>query len=108
MRVIYVAGRYRARTKFGILLNILKARRASTKLARMGWYVFCPHTNTAFLDGVRDDRFWLDCGLEFLRRCDAVFFTKNWVDSIGATKEHSEAVIYKKEIYYEIVGYPEP
>lgn len=37
MKVIYVSGRYSARTVFGRLWNIYKARRVAIRLWKEGW-----------------------------------------------------------------------
>jgi len=47
MRIIYVAGPYRAKTIFGVVINILRARWVAIKLWKWGYSVICPHMNTA-------------------------------------------------------------
>ena len=108
MKTIYIAGPYRAKTRLGVLLNILKARKAAKELSKEGWCVFTPHMNTALFDGICSDKFWLDCGMEFLKRSDAIFLLKKWRLSEGAKEEYWYSCNYGKTMYYEVEGYPEP
>lgn len=101
MRLIYVAGAYRAPTIHGVVRNIERASAAALALWQQGWAVICPHKNTALFDGAAPDEVWLAGDLEMLRRCDAVFMLRGWRDSRGATAEHEEAVARGLEILYE-------
>jgi hypothetical protein len=58
----------------------------------MGAIPLIPHANTAHLDGIAPDPFWLDGTLEMMRRCDAVYcFCSEWTDSVGTRGEVEEA-----------------
>jgi len=98
MKVIYVSGKYRAKTIFGVALNIWRARRASQRLWQEGWAVICPHMNTAFFDG-EDIYIRGDC--EFIKRCDAIYMLKNWQNSAGASIEFQVARDNGLEIHFE-------
>lgn len=77
MKVIYVAGKYKANIEWGLVENIRHAERIALELWRQGWAVICPHKNTAHfggsLRGYNTEREWLDGDLEILRRCDAIY-----------------------------------
>jgi len=66
MRVVYVAGRYRAKTIFGVVINILRARWVAIKLWKWGYAVICPHMNTALFPHEKSGRFSED-GIEYIK-----------------------------------------
>lgn len=95
MKVIYVAGPYRADTEWGVVQNIRHAEEAAIRLWKEGWAVLCPHKNSALLGGSLgdvDDSTWLAGGLELLRRSDAIYMLKGWSNSSGAVKEFQLAI----------------
>jgi hypothetical protein len=87
MKVVYVAGPYRASTEYEVLLNIQAAERLALLVWQSGAACICPHKNTAFFGGAADDNVWLMGDLEIIRRCDAVVCTSNWQSSVGAVGE---------------------
>lgn len=107
MKVIYVAGKYRASTDWAIEYNIQLAEKAAIKLWQEGWAVICPHKNTAHFGGVvagnseEDHMCWINGDLEILSRCNAIYMLKNWELSGGARKELALAKQLGLEIYYE-------
>lgn len=92
MKTVYVAGPYRARTKLGVLLNILRARKVAKKLWRAGFAVFCPHMNSALMDGVCPDKNFLDADVLFLAQCDIMVLMPRWEWSKGCQSEYSYAI----------------
>jgi hypothetical protein len=99
MKLIYIAGPYRAPTTWGIAQNIHRAREAGAIVAASGAYPVIPHSNTAHMDGVADDALWLAGTLELMRRCDGVVMAKGFMSSSGAVAEHNEAVARRMPIY---------
>ncbi len=91
MKLIYVAGPFRADNAWDIEQNIRRAEECALGLWRMGAAVICPHTNTRFFHGAADDSIWLNGDLEILRRCDAVYMVLRWERSSGARAEKEEA-----------------
>jgi hypothetical protein len=91
MKIIYVAGPYRADTIRGMVENIRRAEVAALHLWKSGWAVICPHKNTELFDGHCADDVWLRGDLEILARCDAVYMVKGWENSEGAKAEHDLA-----------------
>lgn len=87
MKVVYVAGPYRAPTEYGVAQNIRRAEELALRAWRAGAAVVCPHKNTAFLGGACADEVWLAGDLELLRRCDAVLCVPGWWGSRGAAGE---------------------
>ena len=87
MKLVYIAGKYRANTEWGLEQNIRQAEDAAIKLWQQGYVVFCPHKNTAHFGGVCPDSVWLDGDLEILKRCDVIYMLKGWRNSKGATAE---------------------
>lgn len=90
--IVYICGAYRSRWGLpGVLWHIWKARQATIRLAEQGYVVFSSHLNWGLFDGHRDIRFWLDCGLKMLERCDAIYLMKGWTESNGSCAELERA-----------------
>lgn len=87
MKLVYVAGPYRAPTEYQVLLNIRKAEELALRVWRSGAACICPHKNTAFFGGAADDSVWLLGDLEMIRRCDALVLVEGWRKSSGAVGE---------------------
>jgi Domain of unknown function (DUF4406) len=87
MRLVFVAGPYRAPNEYLVLKNIRRAEELAIRVWHSGAACICPHKNTAFFGGAASDKVWLDGALEMVRRCDAVICTSNWRESSGATGE---------------------
>ena len=93
MKLLYVAGKYRdSRGEYHVLQNILAAREVMLELARMGYAVICPHTNSFLCNGaLPDDLTWLDIDREIVSRCDGVVLITGWQQSEGALCEREFA-----------------
>lgn len=91
MKVVYLAGPYRAATPRKIVENIRYAEMWALTLWKLGAAVLCPHLNTALFDGECPDSVWLEGDLEMLRRCDAVCLLPGWEGSSGTRAEAIEA-----------------
>lgn len=87
MRVVYIAGPFRAANAWEIEQNIRKAEEAALALWRSGYAVICPHANTRFFQGAAPDDVWLEGDLEILRRCDVICALPGWENSVGAVAE---------------------
>ena len=60
MKFAYIAGPYRAEHPYQVAANVRRARDVADELALMGYFCIVPHTMTAHMDGIQDDKFWLD------------------------------------------------
>lgn len=91
MKLVYVAGPYRAATREWVGQNVAAARHLGRLCAQIGWFPVMPTVNTAHFDhdfpGLADDQFWLDGTLELMKRCDAVVLVDGWQHSSGARGE---------------------
>ncbi|HEY9060972.1 MAG TPA: DUF4406 domain-containing protein [Pseudobacteroides sp.] len=87
MKIAYIAGPYRAKTKLGIVLNIIRARKVAKKYWKKGYAVICPHSNSALFDGVVPDETFLDGDIEILNRCDVIVAIEGWQRSEGTKNE---------------------
>lgn len=87
MKVVYIAGPYRAKNEWNVVCNIRAAERLALEVWRAGAVALCPHKNTALFGGAADDSVWLKGDLELLRRCDAVILTEDWLESSGTIDE---------------------
>ena len=102
MKVVYVAGPFRANSAWGIELNIRKAEELSLEVWRMGAAALCPHTNTRFFQGAADDSVWLKGDLALLSKCDMMIVTDNWKQSSGARAEVEYAKLHSIPVFYSI------
>ena len=106
MKVIYVAGAFRAETQWGIHRNVLKAEEVGLQLWKMGFVPIVPHKLTEFYQGECADSVWLDGCIELLKRCDIVFTVKGWENSRGAREEVKIALRLGIPIYDGIAEIP--
>jgi hypothetical protein len=108
MKVIFIAGCYRGAGDNTVFEHIMLAREWARKAWLKGWAVFCPHTNTMFMDGPDiPAQVFLDGDREILRRCDAIFMLPNWRCSMGALAERQEAVNLGLPIYEQLEELPD-
>lgn len=89
MKVIYIAGPYRAPSEWEVRMNIREAEHHALMVWQYGAVALCPHKNTAGFGGAPGciDDTWLQGDLELLKRCDALWAITGWRDSTGATRE---------------------
>ena len=93
MKVIFIAGPYRADSQYQVGKHIRAAENAAQMVWMWGGVALCPHLNTALFEGLpgTDDDTWLQGTMELLRRCDAVLMVPGWPNSEGAKAEREEA-----------------
>lgn len=92
MRLVYIAGAYRAPTPWGVEQNIRAAEDLAVKVHAAGMFAVCPHANARHMEGGDiTDAHMLTGTLELMRRCDAVILVSNWRTSSGALAEVAEA-----------------
>jgi len=103
-RLLYIAGPYRANTLNGIHNNIAEARRRMEWAWLNGYAPICPHTNSAYTDGLVSDQIILDGYKEMVSRCDAILmgkWGKGWACSEGATEEYKVAIDTGLEVIWD-------
>lgn len=104
MKVVYIAGPFRAGDSWSREQNIRRAEEAALNVWRIGCACICPHTNTRFFDGAAPDSVWLEGDLEILLRCDAVLMVGNFKASKGAMEEMRVALKFGLPVFTDIVG----
>ena len=92
MKVVYIAGPFRAANAWLIEANIRRAEALALEVWRLGAACLCPHTNTRFFQNAAPDEVWLEGDLAMLERCDALMLTTDWRESTGATVERGRAL----------------
>ena len=102
MKVAFICGPYRSSTIHGVVQNIRQAESYAIKYWKNGYAVICPHMNTALLDGLCEDKVWLDGVQELLKRSDVIVCIPGWKRSSGSLAEFTLAVDLEKEIIEEI------
>ena len=91
MKLVYIAGPYRADSEWQVVQNIRRAEDLAIRVWQAGAACICPHKNTAMFGGVVDVDVILKGDLEILMRCDAVICLPSWGSSLGARGEVSLA-----------------
>jgi hypothetical protein len=103
VKLVYVAGPYRANDNWLIAQNIRRAEALSLEVWKMGCACICPHANTANFQGAAPDSVWLEGDLEMLRRCDAILMTPDWTTSSGAKAERRFALDLPIPVLYTLL-----
>jgi nucleoside 2-deoxyribosyltransferase len=91
MKLIYIAGPFRASDAWEVHCNVHRAERAARDVSRLGAFPVTPHSIGAHFDGTETAEFWLTGTMELLRRCDAVLVLPNSGRSTGTQAELKEA-----------------
>lgn len=92
MKVVYIAGKFRAPTHWGVVENVRRAEAVALDVWSLGAAALCPHLNTANFDGALPDEAWLSGTMALMERCDAVMLVPGWLDSEGARAERTRAL----------------
>ena len=87
MKLIYIAGPYRADSQYETAQNIARARKAAEAVWALGGAALCPHLNSAWMSGLGPEGMFLRGYLELLRRCDAILVLADSDDSVGTQNE---------------------
>lgn len=87
MKVIYIAGPYRADTERGIIENIRAAETVAIEVWKAGDIALCPHLNTKLFGGILPDKVWLEGAIELMKRCDGIALVPGWEKSKGTKFE---------------------
>jgi len=101
MKLIYVAGPFRAKDRWQQAKQIRHVEDVGFLLAELGAVPVMPHTMFGNWDGTLNDRFWLDATLDLLRRCDGAVFVDGWEKSEGCRGEMTEAQRCMPHIWFE-------
>jgi hypothetical protein len=102
MKVIYIAGPFRAPDQWGQQQNVMAAMALALEVWKLGHAAICPHSNTMFFQFAAPDHVWLDGDLAILRRCDAVLMAPAWPMSSGARAEHDDALSRGMPVFYSV------
>jgi len=87
MKLIYVAGKFRARDGWDLAGNIRQAEAAAMRVALAGAVPVCVHSMFAAFDRTLTDRFWIDATMQIMRRCNAVWiYDVHHLDSSEGTR----------------------
>lgn len=67
MKLVAIAGPYRAPNEFEVVQNIRRAEALAVRVWRAGAACICPHKNTALFGGAAPDSVWLGGALEMVQ-----------------------------------------
>ncbi len=102
MRIVYIAGKYRALDTIGVVHNIQVARHYAEKYWNMGYAVICPHANSGWMEANVPEQILMEGDLDIIKRCDIIVMIPGWEDSVGAINEHATALQYGVKVIYEV------
>lgn len=91
-KVVYIAGKFRAKTHWATEQNIRKAEDMAMQVWQAGMIAFCPHVMGRFLDKTVEDSVILPMARAVMHRCDAVLLVPGWEDSEGTQDECFDAL----------------
>ena len=87
MKLIYIAGPFRALTAWQIIKNIFRAACVALDAWKAGFSVHCPHLNNGIFQGELPESVWLNGDKEVVKRCDALLLVEGWEKSEGTKDE---------------------
>jgi Domain of unknown function (DUF4406) len=107
LRIVYLAGRYNGNTLAEVAHNIDEARKVALELAKRRIPFLCTILQTAHFDSLLSERdpgygYWIQCSLEVVKRCDAIFLIPSWQQSNGARKEVESARAHGLPVFQDI------
>lgn len=108
IKVVYIAGPYRADNAWDREEHIRTAERLALDVWRLGHAALCPHTNSRFFDGALPDQVFLDGDIAMMLRCDAVLLTADWRKSRGACNERAIAIEHGIPVFESITELAAP
>lgn len=101
MRLIYIAGPFRAKDGWLVNANIHTAETAAALIVEDGRaFPVVPHSLGAHFDRTGTKTYWLDGTLEIMKRCDAVLTLPLWTDSQGARREVAQAMKMSMPVFH--------
>lgn len=87
MRLIYIAGPFRAPTLFEITQNVAQAEYWGLQVAKLGHMPVIPHANTWKMYGAAPEELFLRGTELLLTKCDGSIFIPGWQFSSGSRSE---------------------
>ena len=87
MKLVYIAGPFRAPTAWEIERNVREAEDLGFAVIKLGAMPIIPHANTRYFHGSVPDSFFIEGTLELLKRSDILLAMPRWQESEGATGE---------------------
>lgn len=91
--IVFISGPYTARNWFKKVLNIIRARKEAKRWWRLGYAVICPHSNTAFFDGIVPDEVFYEGCCVLVKLCNILVLLKGSSKSYGAVMEYKTAIL---------------
>jgi hypothetical protein len=104
VKIIYIAGPFRAPAAWGIEQNIREAERVGLEVARVGAVPLIPHTMYRHFQGACSDDFWLQATSDLLRKSDAVLLLPRWRLSAGARGEERLARTLGLPVFHSLAA----
>jgi len=107
MKIVFIAGPFRAGTIWEIEQNVRRAEACALEIWRFGCVAVCPHTNSRFFQDAAPDGVFLRGYKELLVRCDGVFLMPDWKNSFGTQEEVELAQLQGIPVFSTLAGLKE-
>ena len=102
MKLVYVAGPFRAETPWAVEQNVRRAEAIGYDVYKCGAMPIIPHANTRFSHGLGPDEFWLNGTRELAGRCDALILVPGWEGSSGTRGEVKHMLELMRPVFHTI------
>lgn len=102
MKVVYVAGPFRASTAWQVELNIHRAKCAAYEIWKSRHIALCPHANSGDFAGEPFEDSVLEGYRKVVTLCDAILLLDGWQESIGSMRERETAKEAGVPIFYHM------
>ena len=87
MKLIFIAGPFKAENAWEIEQNIRRAEEIALQLWKLGFAVICPHANSRFFFGACPEDIFLEGYKEILKKCDGLILSSPGGQSKGTVEE---------------------
>ncbi len=93
MKKVYLAGKFRGKTKWDVAWNIRRMEVAGLEVAKLGAVPVIPHSMFGNFDGELTDEYWLEATKDLMLVCDGLYipYAADLVSSQGTQGELEEA-----------------
>lgn len=100
MKVIYIAGPYRAKHSWQIHQHIHRSWEMALNIWSHGHIPLSPHLIGMHMDGIASEEVFIEGTMELMRRCDAIVLLRGYEESSGSLGEIAEANRLGIPIFY--------
>lgn len=102
MKLIYIAGPFKAENQWLVHCNIHYAMTVAADVARLGHLPVCPHRMLGEMQGLLPEPFFIAGCLDLLARCDIMLVCGEYKTSRGTLAEIAHAEQERIPVFYTL------